>query len=495
MLRHKNRPMVRPWALLTPIVVLVIALPLLRPLRQPDPRAVADPERSIYATVQAVAEHGTLAIERTEFVHANGSHVARDGHLYSVQPPTFAVLLSGSYWMMHRWGTTFADHGGFVAYFLTLLGSTLPVALASGLVYRMGRLFELRRPWRAGLALASVLATGFISYATVLNPHAPAAALVLCAAACLIHLTITNRRLHSSIWLVVCGFCAALAAAIDPPAVVFLILFLPVVFAFRWPVLHRVAGGVAFVAGAVGPIVLHVALAGATGAGPLEGLGFGRSGTMTYAAAADAHAYDAAMAATGEDYDEYADAFFDEPPTAWSTFVANLRSLWTVMAGPHGLLSHFPVLVVGLAGVTAVMHRHWPATTKWLACATLGGAGAIILAYALGDTDWGEAMFATRFFVVFLPLTFFWAGAWLRRQHRPAAWVVACAMLGFSTFASLVGATGPLPHDGFRARDGRPTYTVAGALSNLIHPRPIDLPPAAMAGQPLDQTTFISSEP
>src|ERR671917_487186 len=65
--RDRHGRMVRPWALLGPVVVLIIALPLLRPLRHPDPRAISDDETARLATVQAVVDHGTLAIDRTDF--------------------------------------------------------------------------------------------------------------------------------------------------------------------------------------------------------------------------------------------------------------------------------------------------------------------------------------------------------------------------------------------------------------------------------------------
>jgi hypothetical protein len=378
--------------------------------------------------------------------------------------------------MNRFFGQSFDRQPEVVAYFLTLLGSTLPVALSAGLVYRMGRLFELKRPWRAALALASVLATGFISYATVLNPHAPAAAAILCSAACLIHLTITNRRVHSSIWLILAGLCAALAAAIDPPAVIFLLLFFPVVFAFRWPLLQRVAAGFAFAAGAAGPILMHVLLSGATGAGPLDAIGFGPQTRLL------AHAGPSAATSPIEAWAAEHDV--DDQPAAnplqnaaWGTWRV-LRAL----GGPHGLLSHFPVILLGIAGVTMVMHRHWPPVTKLLASATLGGGAAILLTYALGDTDWGEAMFATRFFVVFLPLTLFWAGAWLRRSHRPRTWAFAGVLVLFSTAVSLVGATGPLPPAGFGVDNGKAAYTASAALRNLLHPTPEELPPTIAAG-------------
>ncbi|CAA9392569.1 MAG: hypothetical protein AVDCRST_MAG64-1258, partial [uncultured Phycisphaerae bacterium] len=218
--RDRAGRMVRPWALFGPVVVLVIALPLLRPLRHPDPGAVSDEELARLATVQAMVERGTLAIDDTDFA-ATRLKVRRAGRWYSDQPPVMSALLAPSYWAMSRAGIDFATKPHVATYLLTVLGVTLPVALSSGLIYRMGRVFELRRPWRATLGLVAVLASGMVSYATVLNPHAPAAALVLSAAACLIHVSLTNKRLHGSVWLSLAGLCAALAAAIDPPAVVF----------------------------------------------------------------------------------------------------------------------------------------------------------------------------------------------------------------------------------------------------------------------------------
>src|SRR6185437_13692748 len=95
---------------------------------------------------------------------------------------------------------------------------------------------------RAILALVVVIASGLISYSTVLNAHAPAAALVLASVACLIHV-ITHRSPRSSAgWLMMAGLCSALAATIDPPAAVFLVLFLLVIAAFHWSVTVRILG-------------------------------------------------------------------------------------------------------------------------------------------------------------------------------------------------------------------------------------------------------------
>src|SRR5438045_9776458 len=64
---ERPRKMVRPWALSAPILVLLVALPLLRPLRYPLPRQISDEEQARLATVQAIVEHRTLHIDATDF--------------------------------------------------------------------------------------------------------------------------------------------------------------------------------------------------------------------------------------------------------------------------------------------------------------------------------------------------------------------------------------------------------------------------------------------
>src|SRR5215218_9489613 len=63
--RVRSRQVVRPWALCAPVVMLLIALPLLRPLRWPGD--ASENELSRLATVQALVEHDSLAINDTDF--------------------------------------------------------------------------------------------------------------------------------------------------------------------------------------------------------------------------------------------------------------------------------------------------------------------------------------------------------------------------------------------------------------------------------------------
>ena len=178
---------------------------------------------------------------------------------YSAQPPMMALLLTPPAWLMTRLGLSFEENQLLIAYLLTVLGATLPVAGATGLIYRMGRLFELRRPWRAALGIAVVTGSGLLSYAVVLNPHAPAATLVLASAACLVHVVAMNRDDRRSGWFALAGACSALAATIDPSALIFLVLLTAVIPAMRFSVSRRVAGVLLYVIGAVPVLSLHAA--------------------------------------------------------------------------------------------------------------------------------------------------------------------------------------------------------------------------------------------
>src|SRR5690606_38179473 len=75
--------------------------------------------------------------------------------------------------------------------------------------------------------------------------------------------------------------------------------------------------------------------------------------------------------------------------------------------------------------------------------------------------DWRDAMFAVRWFIVFTPLLLFWAGAWMRRNHRPLSWALVGILAVFSVTVSLIGATYPLPRNGYSG------YSAAGALKAL----------------------------
>jgi hypothetical protein len=421
-----EQPLVRPWGLATPILVLVVCLPLLRPLRHPV--NISENEKARLATIQAVAERQTLAIDETAFAATQDRiRTSRDGTVrhYSEQGPVMAVLLSGPYWIMNRLGAGFDVNPSLSVYLLTMLGCTLPVAGAAGLAYRLGRVFELRRPWRMTLAIACVFGTGLISYATVLNSHAPAAALCLAAVTGIVQAATARSRGGAYGWLAGAGLCASFAAAIDFGAVAVLLLLAPVVLTLPRSAASRVFGLGFYALGSLPAIVLHAALT-------VPITGDLRPGFLhPELAAATATATVSGDPEEGEG-------------SAQSSVMARVASNFADgVLGPHGMLSHFPVLLLGVAGVGMVLHRHWPDSTKALAVATLGAAVTVVGLYVTLLPGFNEPMFASRWFIPFLPPVLVWAGAWARRRHHPVIWAGAGCLLAFSVLTSLLGATDP----------------------------------------------------
>jgi len=409
---------------------------------------------SRWATVQALVEQQTFAIDNTDFIHTRQKEKIADFY-YSDQPPTQGLLLAGPYWVLYKMGIDFKHRPALVEYLLTMIGVTIPVAAAAGMLYRMGRLFELRRPWRAGLALAVVLGSGLISYATVLNPYAPAAALVLGATAILVQVSLVRSPLRSGGYLAAAGFFAALAAAIDPAAIVFTILFAGVILVMRWSWSLRIGGVLMYCIGIIPPVMLHMTLSG-----PITGdWRLGLNSVATSAVQVSTLTTRPTSATKAADPD---DESLAGPPTAWQMTGFYLGRLFGAFFGSHGLLTHFPILILGAIGMASVMHRHWPATTKMLAVATVIGSMMVIVRYVWLPVDWRWAMFGCRWYVVFLPLVLFWSGAWLRRNHHPATWGTVAVLLVFSIIVSLLGSFDPMPHGGYDR------YSVVGAVRSVV---------------------------
>lgn len=472
---YPKRQHVRPWALATPVLVLVVALPLLRPLRAPEPYNVSANELSRLAAVQAMAENHAQEIDGTPFLQQLRQRdyptppdtVKQGDHYYSDKAPVLSAILAGAYLVISRFGITFAHNQSLVVYLLTVICSVIPVAASAGMVYKMGRLFELRRPWRMLLAVAVTFGSGLITYAVVINAHAPAAALVLGACACLVHTTVAKEPTRTGAWFMTSGFCAALAAVIDPAAVIFFLGLVLVIVALRWRKRLRFGGVLLYLVGALPPVALHAVLTV-----PVTGdlLPPSMHADMRYPDSRGNTFTDAAQlsSASAASDDDVAAVDDDGAPAAgWlhDTGVRATRALGA-LAGGRGIFSHFPVILFGLFGIGLVLRRHWPVATKTLAGVTLLGAVLVIAGYVVLPTDARAGMFGPRWFIVFLPLILFWGGAWLRKPHHPVVWSCAAIALLFSVAVSLLGTTAPF----LAAPPGR--YTAAAALKQLLHPAP-----------------------
>ena len=472
--KKRKRPLFRPWALVVPIGVLVVCLPLLRPLRHTVP---ADDERLRLATIESILDHHTLALPAAtpDDPQQSPDLVRVNGRLYADQPPLFSAILAGPAWLIRKLGWDLVADPEVVAYALTLLCVTLPVAGAGDLIYRMGRLFELSRPWRCLLAATVIVGSGLLSYATVLNAQAPAAALLIASAASLVHVEATKHPRRMAGWILLAGFCAALAMGLDPITGVIAMPLLLVLAVTRFSLRFRMGGVLLFLIGALPVLAAHAALNR-----PITGdllppsihrelLARGVPPVFERPPASPTEPRGSSVALPEEDADDVIGK-----PGMWMSFATTCQWLTTALVGEHGLLSHYPILLLGVGGVGAVMHRHWPAPIKMLAGISLLGTTGAVSAMCWSRREWHDAMFAIRWVIPLMPMVMFWCGAWARRSHGRAGWVVAAILLGWSSIVAILGMTNPVPREGYSG------FTASEALVKLFQPAPV-MPDTAIA--------------
>lgn len=437
--------MLRPWALIAPILVLLIATPMIRPLRAP--MGASDRQKAVLESVRNLVTHGTLQLDPARVKGLSGT-VAVGDRLYSQDPPMFCVYLGAIAWILERCGVTFAKDAHAMEFFLTLFGVTVPVAMASGLTYRMSRVFELRRWWRVILAVTCVLGTGWLSYSVVLLPHALAAAALMAGAACIITVAQARQPQMAVAWIFLCGFCTSFAAAVDPGALWILLLLPAVILTLKLPLRTRIICVLLYIAGAAPALTLHASInTQITGdiLPPRWHMQIARSG-------------DAVPALQSVPLDD--NETFDTP--TWLAIGRGVSRMVLFTLGAHGIFSHFPILVLGLAGVLLVMHRHWARWTKFLAAITLlGMLGHLILKSCL-KTDLVDNAFSAARWVAFMPMLMFWAGAFLRRQHGIWMWLLTSLLLALSVTIAVLGMTNPDPADGYTR------FTATEAVDRIV---------------------------
>ena len=151
-------------------------------------------EESRLATVQALVEQGTFAIDHTEFSRT-GDKVFVNGHFYSDKTPLLSVAAAGVYAVLHNvFGLTldaaicvpdddpsacraFGPAGTRLTafYWLTLIGTGAPSALLVALFWKAMRHLGASGRLATGLAVALGLASPIAPYSIVFAGHVPAA--------------------------------------------------------------------------------------------------------------------------------------------------------------------------------------------------------------------------------------------------------------------------------------------------------------------------------
>lgn len=194
-------------------------------------------DRSRWATVRALVEHGTYAID--DVVKERGwdtidmvRHRGRDGefHLYSSKPPLLASLMAIPYWIIyHTSGATLGEHPYEIGRFMLILFNVLSLV---GCFLLLGRTADRlgATPWsRLFMMTGAAFGTFLTTYAVSINNHTVAAASAMATLAAVIPIWYDGRR--DARWFAAAGFFGAFTAANELPA---LALFAPLTLALLW---------------------------------------------------------------------------------------------------------------------------------------------------------------------------------------------------------------------------------------------------------------------
>jgi hypothetical protein len=186
------------------------------------------------ATVEALVDHHTLAIDDSIFVrpppgshfydpayphlvrHGTGDKILVGGRFYSDKPPVPAFGLAAVYAALKAaFGLRAAERPGQFCYAMTLASSGLAYVASVWCVYRLAGALRLMPGWRLGLTASFAFCTVALPYVRQVNGH-----IWLLAAACAALLLLTRwvREAGERRWpLVAVGFLAGFAYAVEQP--------------------------------------------------------------------------------------------------------------------------------------------------------------------------------------------------------------------------------------------------------------------------------------
>ncbi|NDC63924.1 MAG: glycosyltransferase [Planctomycetia bacterium] len=381
-------------------------------------------DRSRWLAVRALVERGTFAID--ELVVEPGwdtidavAHPDATGRLrlYSSKPPLLSVIAAGPYWILHgATGWTLGDHPFELGRMLMVLYGLLPLGLTILFTCRLvesAGTTDWGRLWSAALIACGTLLTTF---AVVFTNHLPAAACTAASGWLLQRIRCDGLRTWTA--FAAAGFWGALAAALELPALAWLLALVAVLAAadprrtFTATLPAALVVGAAFFGsnwlahGVLAPPYAHrghgpaVALAASTG--------------PTDAARADHwnpdNWYDYAITLPDG---RVRTSYWRQPQGVDRGEASALRYAWHVIGGHHGILSLTPAWLLAIPGLALLASRRRRHARDGQA--TLAGAVAfvslVVLAFYLTrpqiDRNYGGMTCGFRWALWMAPLWVF----------------------------------------------------------------------------------------
>lgn len=189
-------------------------------------------DRSRWATVRALVDHGTYELDEVIFEDAAQTkrnrewysidmvrHRGVDGHehYYSSKPPLLATLIAGKYWLLKQCtGITLGEHPFYAARILLITTNVVPLALFFLLLAALVERFGTTDWGRLFAMVSATFGTFLTTFGVTLNNHLPAAVSVTVAVWAALAIWRDGERRWPL--FAVCGFFAAFAVTNELPA-------------------------------------------------------------------------------------------------------------------------------------------------------------------------------------------------------------------------------------------------------------------------------------
>ncbi|HQU43315.1 MAG: hypothetical protein B7Z73_02865 [Planctomycetia bacterium 21-64-5] len=403
-------------------------------------------DRSRWATVRALVEHGTYQIDEIvsqpnwdtiDMVkhddEGRPAPKAGQGHLYSSKPPLLATLLAGPYWLIYQWtGATLGEHPFAIGRGLLLVFNGLPMIVYFLAVSRLVERFGGSDWGRMFVMTCAAFGTFLSTFAVTINNHLTAAVAAAIALDASLRIWYDDeRRLR---WFLVAGLFAAFTAANELPALAFAV-------AVTVGLLYKAPAGTlkAFLPGAL------IVAAAAEGTNYLAH----RSWIPAYAHRKPGdNWYDYQFLRNGKVRDSYwskpeARSPIDQGEPEPGVYVFH------ALVGHHGIFSLTPVWLFSFLGMAMLCLRRSP---DWRALGLLlGSVSLVCLAFYLQmpqeDRNYGGMTSGFRWVFWFAPL---WLVAMLPAADLLAAhrWSrgLAIVFLGLSVLSASYPTWNPWVH-------------------------------------------------
>jgi hypothetical membrane protein len=371
-------------------------------------------DASRMATIQALVEQHTLAIDHTAFVKLTSDTYVYQGHTYSSKPPALAVIGALIYAPMYWAGITFGRDPSLPYFVITLLTIGTLSALGIAFFWKiLVEIFAVDDAWAKVTTFIAGAGTLVLPYSTVFNSHVIGGALLVIG----FYYAFKNILHPHARFALTCGLLLALAGSIETTCLLFIPFALLVLF--RRSCKDALVFSVACTPFLIFYLATNLALSGSLLPPTLNAPLRSTVGS----------AFSSANLAGLTSHQDLSDA---------------LVYAFHMLIGNRGLFSHTPILLLAIPGsVLAYRHRRTsPAYTAliWLlAACVLFILLAILRTNNYGGSSYGVRWYATIMLMLCLPIGFLSSEV---RSKRWLSWIF-WALGAVSVALALIGSYRP----------------------------------------------------